>query len=66
VPRRETAKNAAGWEVCLADLESTLAGAETTRVNPDRWSDLHEHYAATFGVDPEVGRQAMKEYGQSA
>jgi uncharacterized protein YndB with AHSA1/START domain len=63
LPREETAKNAAGWEVCLDDLEATLAGEETEKADPDRWSELHEHYAKTFGVDPEVGRKAMKEYG---
>jgi uncharacterized protein YndB with AHSA1/START domain len=66
VPREETAKNAAGWEVCLTDLEAALAGEQTEKVDPDRWSDLHEHYAASFGVDPEVGRKAMKEYGPSS
>jgi uncharacterized protein YndB with AHSA1/START domain len=66
VPREETAKNAAGWEVCLGDLEAALAGEQTETVDPDRWSDLHERYAAEFGVDPEVGRKAMKEYGPSS
>jgi hypothetical protein len=28
---------------------------------PDRWSELHDHYAEEFGVDPEVGRQALRE-----
>jgi uncharacterized protein YndB with AHSA1/START domain len=65
VPREETAKNAAGWEVCLGDLETALDGGPTAEVDPDRWSDLHEHYATEFGVDPEVGRRAMKEYGES-
>jgi uncharacterized protein YndB with AHSA1/START domain len=65
VPREETAKNAAGWEVCLADLEATLAGEKTERAE-DEWVELHEHYAAEFGVDPEVGRRAMEEYKDSA
>jgi uncharacterized protein YndB with AHSA1/START domain len=65
VPREETAKNAAGWEVCLGDLETTLGGEPTGEVDPDRWSNLHERYASEFGVDPEVGRQAMKEYGET-
>src|SRR3954471_24441210 len=38
LPREEAAKNAAGWEVCLDDLESSLSGAETSQVDPDRWS----------------------------
>ena len=54
----ETAKNAAGWEVCLANLEG-LAGEESPQTE---WSELHEHYAERFGVDPEVGRRAMREY----
>jgi uncharacterized protein YndB with AHSA1/START domain len=66
VPREETAKNAAGWEVCLGDLEAMLAGRKTEEVDPDRWSDLHEHYATSFGVDPEIGRRAMNEYGASS
>jgi uncharacterized protein YndB with AHSA1/START domain len=63
LPREETAKNAAGWEVCLASLEARLAGEEPPETD---WSNLHEHYAGRFGVDPEVGRRAMREYSDSA
>jgi uncharacterized protein YndB with AHSA1/START domain len=59
LPREETAKNAAGWEVCLANLEARLAGEESPETD---WSELHEHYAERFRVDPEVGRRAMREY----
>jgi uncharacterized protein YndB with AHSA1/START domain len=65
LPREESAKNAAGWEVCLDDLEATLAGGKPGEVDPDRWSELHDHYATSFGVDPEIGRKAMEEYGAS-
>jgi uncharacterized protein YndB with AHSA1/START domain len=65
LPREESAKNAAGWEVCLGDLETMLAGGKPAEIEQDRWSDLHEHYAERFGVDPEVGRKAMREYGAS-
>jgi uncharacterized protein YndB with AHSA1/START domain len=65
LPREEAAKNAAGWEVCLGDLETMLAGERTAKVQEDRWSELHEHYAEQFGVDPEIGRQAMREYGSA-
>jgi uncharacterized protein YndB with AHSA1/START domain len=65
LPREETAKNAAGWEVCLAHLEATLAGQKTERAE-EEWVELHEHYAAEFGVDPEVGLRAMREYRESA
>jgi len=66
VPREETAKNAAGWEVCLADLESRLAGEEPAQRKEEVWPELHEYYAERFGVDPEVGRRAMEEYKDSA
>ncbi len=62
LPREEAAKNAAGWEVCLADLEASLAGEEPAGLQEDHWSELHERYAERFGVDPEVGRRAMREY----
>jgi uncharacterized protein YndB with AHSA1/START domain len=65
LPREETAKNAAGWEVCLGDLEARLAGEDPAERSEDRWSTLHEGYAAEFGVDPEIGRQAMREYGEA-
>jgi uncharacterized protein YndB with AHSA1/START domain len=66
LPREESAKNAAGWEVCLGDLERRLAGVDAAARDPDKWSELHEEYAADFGVDPEIGRQAMREYQDSA
>jgi uncharacterized protein YndB with AHSA1/START domain len=62
LPREESAKNAAGWEVCLDGLEARLAGEEPTGEGGDHWSELHEHYAAEFGVDPEIGREALREY----
>jgi uncharacterized protein YndB with AHSA1/START domain len=65
LPREEAAKNAAGWEVCLGDLEAMLAGDPTAKVAEDRWSRLHEQYAERFGVDPEIGRRAMREYGSA-
>ena len=66
VPREETAKNAAGWEVCLADLEARLAGEDAAGRSDESWSELHEHYADRFDVDPEVGRRAQREYSESA
>jgi uncharacterized protein YndB with AHSA1/START domain len=66
LPRAESAKNAAGWEVCLENLEARLAGVDVSEPPESDWSDLHEHYAAEFDVDPEIGRKAMREYKQSA
>jgi uncharacterized protein YndB with AHSA1/START domain len=62
LPREEAAKNAAGWEVCLEHLEASLADKEPAEPPEDHWSELHERYAERFGVDPEVGRRAMREY----
>jgi uncharacterized protein YndB with AHSA1/START domain len=66
LPREESAKNAAGWEVCLENLEARLAGEGTEEPPEADWSELHEFYASRFEVDPEVGRRAMQEYKQSA
>ena len=66
LPREESAKNAAGWDVCLGDLEAFLAGDRPGKPDPDRMLELHDAYAADFGVDPEVGHRAMREYGNSA
>jgi uncharacterized protein YndB with AHSA1/START domain len=66
LPRAESAKNAAGWEVCLDRLEARLAGKDAEEPPESDWSELHEHYASRFEVDPEVGRRAMREYKSSA
>lgn len=65
LPREESAKNAAGWEVCLANLEALLGGGRRPDPGEDDWSELHEDYADRFGVDPEVGREAMRTFGAS-
>jgi hypothetical protein len=49
-----------------ADLDSRLAGEEPAERKEEVWPELHQHYAAEFGVDPEVGRRAMEEYKDSA
>lgn len=60
-PREETAKTAAGWELCFENLEAALAGEEPTEFPEDRWTKLHDRYAGEFGVDPEVGQRALGE-----
>jgi uncharacterized protein YndB with AHSA1/START domain len=61
LPLKDTAKVAAGWQLCLDDLEAALAGAPHGEFPEDRWVELHEAYAEEFGVDPENGRQALRE-----
>jgi uncharacterized protein YndB with AHSA1/START domain len=62
LPRPESAKNAAGWELCLESLQATLAGRNPAEPAEGDWSELHKHYADQFGVDPEVGHRAMREH----
>lgn len=57
------AQTAAGWELCLDRLAAQLAGAPIgERESLQGWPDLHERYAAEFGLDPEVGRRAYAEH----
>jgi len=61
LPRPDSAKVAAGWQLCLDDLEAALAGEPRAEFPEDRWVELHEEYAEQFGVSPEPGRQALRE-----
>jgi uncharacterized protein YndB with AHSA1/START domain len=61
LPRPDSAKVAAGWELCLDDLELALAGTPRAEFPEGRWVELHEEYAEQFGVSPEPGRQALRE-----
>jgi uncharacterized protein YndB with AHSA1/START domain len=61
LPRPDTAKVAAGWQLCLDDLEAALAGNPRAEFPEGRWVGLHEEYAEQFGVSPEPGRQALRE-----
>jgi uncharacterized protein YndB with AHSA1/START domain len=61
LPRPDSAKVAAGWQLCLDDLEAALDGQPRGEFPHDRWVELHEEYAEQFGVSPEPGRQALRE-----
>ena len=61
LPRPDSAKVAAGWELCLDDLEIALDGEARAEFPEGRWVELHEAYASEFGVSPEPGRQALRE-----
>lgn len=51
------AQTATGWHTYLARLDALLAGAELSEQEAHRgWGEVHERYAAAFGVDPEPGR----------
>jgi hypothetical protein len=58
--RETAARDAAGWDVCFARFDALLAGEPLSDTNALRsWPELHEHYAKSFGVDPQVGREAF-------
>ena len=49
------ARNAAGWEWCLQNLETILEGAATAKFVLDLWRPRFEHYVAAF--QPQFGPQ---------
>jgi uncharacterized protein YndB with AHSA1/START domain len=65
LPKPDSAKVAAGWQLCLDDLELALAGTPRAEFPEGRWVELHEEYAEQFDVSPESGRQALRERQQA-
>jgi len=49
------ARNSAGWEWCLQNLETILEGAATAKFVLDVWRERFEHYVAAF--QPQFGPQ---------
>lgn len=63
------AQTAAGWHSYLARLDAHLAGGQLSEPGAHaNWGEVHERYAAAFGVDPEPGRRFWADFlaGQSA
>jgi uncharacterized protein YndB with AHSA1/START domain len=57
--RDTAARTAAGWDRCFARLEALLAEQPMDeRASLELWPLVHERYAETFEVDPEIGRAA--------
>ena len=57
--RDMAARTAAGWDRCFARLEALLAEQPMSEaVSLELWPVVHERYAQTFDVDPEIGRSA--------
>ena len=57
------AQHAAGWDARFKMLDAHLAGGGVSEdeAHAELW-DVHEHYAERFGLDPEVGRRALKAF----
>jgi uncharacterized protein YndB with AHSA1/START domain len=54
------ARTAAGWDRCFARVDALLAESEMSEAaSLADWPAVHERYAAAFGNDPEIGRQAF-------
>jgi hypothetical protein len=49
------ARDAAGWEGCLQNLETLLEGGARAKFVMDEWRVRYEHYVATF--QPKFGAQ---------
>jgi uncharacterized protein YndB with AHSA1/START domain len=57
--RDTAARTAAGWDRCFARLEALFAEQPMSEATSlELWPDVHERYAKTFEVDPEIGRAA--------
>jgi uncharacterized protein YndB with AHSA1/START domain len=60
--RDTAARTAAGWDRCFARMDALFAGHPMSEPDSlELWPEIHERYAETFGVDPEVGRRAIAE-----
>lgn len=58
------AQTAAGWETYLSRLEPHLAGEFLSEERAHESSgELHERYAARFGLDPTPGRRFVASLG---
>jgi hypothetical protein len=61
--RNNAARDAAGWDRCFVRLEALLRGEPMSeKESLEGWSEVHERYAAEFGVDPALGRQALAQH----
>jgi len=61
--RDTSARSAAGWDRVFARLWSLLDGEPMSEKDSlKKWPEVHESYAESFGVDPELGRRALAEH----
>jgi len=55
--RDQAALAAAGWDRCFAALDAHFAGQSMSRASSlNLWPAVHERYASTWNIDPEIGR----------
>lgn len=49
--RGKSARDAAGWHVCMDALEAALDGEAGARARMEAWGDVHPHYVESFGPE---------------
>ena len=47
----KAARDGAGWQVCLEQLDATLDHTPDRAPGPDRWREIHPEYVAAFGPE---------------
>jgi hypothetical protein len=58
--REKSARGAAGWDSCFQRFDALLAGKPMSESSSlEGWPDVHERYAESFGVDPQLGRDTF-------
>jgi uncharacterized protein YndB with AHSA1/START domain len=64
--RDQAALTAAGWDSCFARLDALLAGQTMSEAaSLAAWPDVHERLAATWGIDPGIGRAVYAEHART-
>jgi uncharacterized protein YndB with AHSA1/START domain len=65
--RSRAAQTAAGWDAYFARLEPHLDGGFLGEEEAHAsWEEVHEHYAASFGVDPTPGREFIAAHREAS
>ncbi len=61
--RDSAARTGAGWDRCFARIDALLAGRPMSEAESlELWPEVHERYAESYGVDPELGRRSYAEH----
>jgi hypothetical protein len=61
--RDQAALTGAGWDRCFARLDALLAGqAMSEAASLAAWPQVHERLAATWRIDPGIGRAVYAEH----
>jgi hypothetical protein len=57
---------AAGWDRCFAHLDALLGGEPVSEADAlAAWLDVHDRLAATWEIDPAIGRQVYARHSSA-